>query len=387
MDRIPGTPGGVLLIFEAIVGILLIFVVLLEAFETIILPRRVTRRFRLTRLYYVNTWRPWRALARRMKRARGREAFLSYFGPLSLLGLFVFWAASLIVAFGLLYYSASRRDGHAPTLNMSIYMSGTNFFTLGIGDVTPHTGIERVLTVVESGLGFGFLALVLSYLPVIYQAFSRREVNIVLLDARAGSPPTAGELLRRHAGPNGKEPLQKLLQDWERWSAELLESHVSYPVVSYFRSQHSNESWLSALTAILDSSALLISGADNECARQARLTFAMCRHTVVDLAQVFSAAPRLTGHDRLPAQELERLRASLAGSGLALRSTPEANEKLATLRAMYEPYVFALAAHLYMDIPPWIVSEKVGENWKTSAWGRISGLSISAPQNPGFDDH
>ena len=106
----------------------------------------------------------------------------------------------------------------------------------------------------------------------------------------------------------GIDALQRLLRDWERWSAELLESHISYPVVSYFRSQHSNESWLGALTAILDTSAFLIASLDNACSRQARLTFAMCRHTVVDLAQVFYATPRETIADRLPTSELKRLR-------------------------------------------------------------------------------
>ena len=170
-------------------------------------------------------------------------------------------------------------------------MSGTTFFTLGLGDVTPHTSAERIMAVFESGLGLGFLALIISYLPVIYQAFSRREVSIVLLDARAGSPPTAAELLSRHGGQHGVQAIQVLLQDWERWSAELLESHISYPVVAYFRSQHSNESWLAALTAILDTTALIVATSDSTAARARRnLTFAMCRHTIVDLSQVFHAS-------------------------------------------------------------------------------------------------
>ena len=375
------------MIWQGILGAFIVLLVLLEAFETIILPRRVTRYFRVTRFYYIHTWRPWCALARNLKSPKARETFLGYYGPLSLLLLFVLWAASLIVAFGLIYHSASLADGTHPTLNTSIYLSGTTFFTLGLGDVTPHTGLERVCAVVESGLGFGFLALVLSYLPVIYQAFSRREVNIVLLDARAGSPPTAGELLRRHAGMGGKEALQRFLLDCERWSAELLESHVSYPVVAYFRSQHSNESWISALTAILDSCALLLTGCDEDLARQARLTFAMCRHTIVDLAQIFSAAPRVAGYDRLPHAELVRLRTSLVAAGLCLHANPEADEKLAKLRAMYEPFLFTLGAYLFMEIPPWIVSKEVSENWKTSAWGRISGIAVTAPAPPGEDEH
>lgn len=375
------------MILPAVAGFLIIAVILLEAFETIVLPRRVTRRFRLTVLYYRTFWIPWRKLAHGVKSPKRREGFLSYFGPLSLLGLFAFWATILILGFGLLYFSDARLDQTHPTLETCFYLSGTTFFTLGLGDVLPHTSFERVLAIFESGLGFGFLALVLSYLPVIYQAFSRREVGIVLLDARAGSPPTAAELLRRHAGNHGLEALQELLFDWERWSAQLLESHVSYPVLTYFRSQHNNESWLSALTAILDTSALIISGADGTCVRQARLTFAMCRHAIVDLAQVFHAAPLAHTANRLPPTELARLRATLADSGLRLHDTPESNEKLIKLRAMYEPYVMALSQFLYMDLPPWILAKESADNWKTSAWGRISGFTGGTQVESGVDDH
>jgi Ion channel len=375
------------MILVAVAGLLIIAGILLEAFETIVLPRRVTRRFRLTRLYYRVLWIPWRKLARGIKSSKSREGFLSYFGPLSLLGIFALWATMLILGFGLLYYSDARVDQTHPTLETCFYLSGTTFFTLGLGDVTPHTSPERVLAVFESGLGFGFLALVLSYLPVIYQAFSRREVAIVLLDARAGSPPTAAELLRRHADVHGLQALERLLRDWERWSAELLESHVSYPVLTYFRSQHNNESWLSALTAILDTSALIIAGADGTCVRQARLTFAICRHAVVDLAQVFQAAPLAHNANRLPASELLRLRGAVAESGLKLHDTPESDQKLNKLRVMYEPYVQALSQFLYIDLPPWILAKESADNWKTSAWGRISGFTAQTQVERALDDH
>lgn len=404
-------------IIAAIFGILLAAGILWEAFETIVLPRRATRRFRLTRLFYRSTWRPWRAVARRMRRTKGRETFLSIYGPLSLLFLFIFWGVGIIVAFGLLYYGSG---GHGTIVITgrslprdfaeSLYFSGTTFFTLGLGDVAPHGWPQRLLAVLESGLGFGFLALVFSYLPVIYQAFSRREVNIVLLDSRAGSPPTAFELIRRHPGMHGWSELQQLLRDWERSAADILESHVSYPVVAYFRSQHNNESWVAALAAILDATALLIAGVSGfypetiregtaagaaagpeaksskaACARQARLTFAMCRHAVVDLAQVFNAAPRSHG-DRLPEQEFERLRSALAGEGFLLRESPEAKEKLKKLRAMYEPYLEGLGQFLLMDVPPWILAGEVIENWRTSAWGRISGFAARESVSAG-DDH
>lgn len=375
------------MILSAAAGLLIIIATLWEAFESIILPRRVTRRFRFTRLYYRTSWIPWRGVARRISSPRRREGFLSVYGPLSILVLFSLWATLLIFGFGLLIYA--RRIAHASGVSFEtcLYLSGSTFFTLGMGDVTPQSSLERFLAVAESGLGFGFLALVLSYLPVIYQAFSRREVSIVLLDARAGSPPTALELLRRHVGPHGLEELQQLLHDWERWSAEILESHVSYPVVSYFRSQHNNESWLGALAAILDTSALLISGVEDACARQARLTFAICRHTVVDLAQIFSAAPDNKMPNRLPASELVRLRAALTQAGLQLRDTPESNKKLAHLREMYEPYLQALAAFLYMELPPWILAKEITDNWRTSAWGRVAGFGGTGGIDSPADDH
>jgi hypothetical protein len=370
----------------AALGLLIILLVLLEAFETVVLPRRVTRSFRLTVLFYRSTWITWRSIARHIAKTRRRETFLSFYGPLSLLILFVIWAIVLIFGFGLVYFSAAARDVTHPRFWTCVYLSGTTLFTLGLGDVTPHTSFERVLAVSESGLGFGFLALTLSYLPVIYQAFSRREVNIVLLDARAGSPPTAAELLRRHAGPYGLESLRQLLHDWERGAAEILESHVSYPVVSYFRSQHNNESWLGALAAILDTSALLISGLEDACSRQARLTFAISRHTVVDLAQIFSAAPRSLVN-RLPPPELDRLRASLAHAGLSLSNTPEANKKLGDLRELYEPYLQSLAVYLAVDLPPWILAKEISDNWRTSAWGRITGYAPSLGGSSSTDDH
>jgi Ion channel len=373
------------MIWAIIVGALIILTVLWEAFETVVLPRRVTRRFRLTALFYRSTWAIWKLVARSIRKTRRRETFLSFYGPLSLLFLFIFWAIGLIFGFGLILHGESTLAGAAHTLSTAIYLSGTTLFTLGIGDVVPHTVPGRFLVVIESGLGFGFLALVLSYLPVIYQAFSRREVNIVLLDARAGSPPTAGELLHRHVGTKGIESLRQLLHDWERSSAEILESHISYPAVAYFRSQHNNESWLAALTAILDLTALVLSCVVETDMRQVRLTFAMCRHTVVDLAQLFRTPPHSLQVQRLGDVDLDRLRAQIEESGFQLRERNTAAAKLSELRQMYEPYLQGLASYFYIEIPPFLLATEIRDNWRTSAWGRISGFAVTPTVEA--DDH
>jgi hypothetical protein len=366
----------------AVAGIAIVVVVLWDGFETIVLPRRVSHRFRLTRLFYRWTWRPWRAVAR-LTPARRRENYLGYYGPLSLLLLLAIWAVGLIIGFGLLAWVAdAAARGASARLLRALYFSGSTFFTLGLGDVTPTTRLGKVITVIEGGTGFGFLALVIGYTPVIYQAFSRREVAVSLLDARAGSPPTAGELLRRHAYDGGQEALRELLHEWERWSAELLESHLSYPLLAYYRSQHSNQSWLAALTSILDASAIVRVGLEGACQRQAELTFAMARHAVVDLAQVFSTPPRQAGFDRLPGPEFDRFMQLLDAAGLRLRDSATAALRLSELRRLYEPYVLSLAAYLALDLPPWVARTRRADDWQTSAWGGKSAVSVSAPSTP-----
>jgi Ion channel len=347
----------------AATGALWAVVILWDAFEAIVLPRRVTRRFRPTRTFYRVTWVLWSTVARRMQSTGRRETYLSFYGPLSMILLLAAWALSLIVAFALL------QTGIGTPLNVEggdfldhLYLSGETFFTLGLGDVAPVAGIGRALTVIEAGVGFAFLALVIGYVPVLYQSFSRREVNITLLDARAGSPPSAEVLLL--GCWSDSDELTALLREWERWSAEVLESHISYPVLSYYRSQHDNQSWLAALTTMLDASALVVVGHHGGCLREAQLTFAIARRAVVDLAQVLGLRSFGSSPDRLPPADLAQLQASLAGSGILLDLSHGAADKLGELRLMYEPYVEALSAHLLMSLPPWRAGGSVRENWR-----------------------
>ena len=367
----------------AVAGALVVVVILWDAFEALVLPRRVTRRLRPTRFFYTTTWRLWKLGAVPIRAGGRRETYLSYYAPLSLLLLLNLWAFSLVLGFALLQWSlglALKTLDHAPTVWDALYMSGSTFFTLGLGDIVPTTGLSRTLTVVEAGVGFMFLAVMVGYLPVLNQAFSRREVSIVLLDARAGSPPTAAELLRRHA--DDPVALVTLLHEWERWAADFLESHLSYPVLSYFRSQHDNQSWLAALTTILDASALVSVTMRDEPERQARLTFAMARHAVVDVAQVLRRAPRFDALDRLPpiaARVLEQI--AVTSGALA----GPAMDQLGLLRAMYEPYVVSLSEHLLMPLPAW-AGARGYDNWRTSAWEREAGGRAAGPRDVHDDD-
>jgi hypothetical protein len=358
-------------------GMVLGIVMLVDAFEAIILPRRVTRKIRLARIFYRSTWRIWRTVAGSIADRKSRESVLGVYGPISLLVLIAVWALGLVTAFALMQFGAGSaiavQTGSAG-FRTDFYLSATTFFTLGLGDVLPRSHLARELLITEAGLGYGFLAVIVGYLPFIYGSFSKREVNISLLDARAGTPPTAGELLRRYSYPEGAEALRALLAEWEIWCAELMESHLSYPVLAYFRSQHDNQSWIGSLTAILDSCALVKTGIEGACERQADLTFAIARHAVVDLSQVFGTTPRTPGTERLTESDLRQIRDTLAAHGMNLRDGEEADRRLLELRRMYEPYVYALASYLSQPLPPWIPQKKGKDNWQTTAWARESGL-------------
>jgi len=351
------------------VGTLLTAVILWDAFQTIILSRRVSRRFRPTRAFYRLLWTPWRAATKRLPPGDRKENILMVFGPLSLLLLIALWALGLIVSFALLQWGLGSHitgpDGISG-FGVDLYMSGTTFFTLGLGDVTPRTTLARGLAVFESGIGFAFLALVIGYVPLISQAFSRREVSISMLDASAGSPPTAAQLLRRHFRDEDAD-LRGLLRDWERWSAELLESHVSFPVLAYFRSQHDDQSWVAALTAILDVCSLVVARIEDRPLPTARLTFAMARHAVVDLCAVFHLKPTPPPVDRLPPSEEKRLETFVATVGVRFRTDEASAAKFRALRAMYEPHVQALSSFLIMPLPEWVSPEGVKDTWHTMA--------------------
>jgi Ion channel len=383
-------------VFATIAGAVVILVVLLDAFEAVVLPRRVQRHFRITAWFYRYTWRPWRAITSHIQSPSQRENFLAYFGPLSLIFLLMLWAISLILGFALLQYGAGEHvqlSNEPITFGRLLYHSGETFFTLGYGDIVPTSPLSRALAVMEAGMGFGFLGTVIGYLPTIYSSFSRREVQISLLDAYAGSPPTAAELLARLGNSPQQRLLDQVFRGWERSAGEVLESHISYPPLVYFRSQHVNQSWLGALTAILDATALVIAGIDGLRAEQAKVTFAMARHTVVDIAQVVHAQYDNTFPDRLPAQQLSQLRKSLSERGLRLKEGAEFEEKLASLRAMYEVYAQALARRLLITLPPWIYPERHKDNWQAGPWDRLiqakglAGLGRRAELRQRVDDH
>jgi len=371
-----------------LLGIIIGTAVLLDSFQTIILPRRPVTRFRLTRLFFLATWIPYTHLVHLVRDHRKRDQLYSFYGPLSLLLLFVFWAATLVTAFAFIYFGLHMpfTDPWHPTtvigrLRSCFYVSGSSLFTLGLGDVVPATHATRFLVVLESGTGLGFIALVIGYVPVLYSAFSMREVSVALLDARAGSPPTAGELLLRHHFDGGDKALTELLAEWERWCATMLETHISYPILCYYRSQHDNQSWLSALTAVLDACALLITSVEGPVQRQAQLTFATGRHVLIDIGHVFHREAseqklRQGSFTRLNDDEFSRLCDLLRGAGIALCGDLNVRGRLDALRMLYEPQACAMAHYLRLELPHWTAPP--ADPARSDIWSSIARLRSPA---------
>jgi hypothetical protein len=363
-------------ILAILLGLGLIGVGLWDAFETVVLPRRVSRRVRLARAFYRLTWRPYAVIARRIGNDARREAYLSFYGPLSLILLVGVWAVVLVLGFGLLHWADGQGD-----FGTDLYLSGTTFFTLGLGDVLPNSGVARAVTVVEAGTGFGFLALVIGYLPIVYQMFARREMNVSLLDHRAGSPPSAAELLRRNVDGGDLSPLTQLLHDWEIWLADLLENQLSYPALAYFRSQHENQSWVAALAVILDVCAVSLACGNNRACRQAGFTFAVARHAAGDLTHVLTAQPEPPPVDRLDPGAAERLWEFARACGLAT-NRPDAEARLTAIRGTYEPYLQGLSTYLFMPLPRWIPAPGAKDNWESTAWDFESPVALFGPNSP-----
>jgi hypothetical protein len=278
-----------------------------------------------------------------------------------LLFVIVLWFAAFILGYALALWAFARDlGGNAPSFGDASYVAASMLFTLGLTDVVPHGARARVLAIAAGGTGFASLALLVAYLPTLYQAFSRREAYISQLDARAGSPPSAGELLARNTG-EGSDDLGPFLLAWEGWGADLLESLLSFPSLGFYRSHHENQSWLAALTAVLDTCSVVLVSEQRRPHRQAKLTYAMCRHAAVDISRALHVSPA-SDVDRLDAPALERLRTRLAGGEWHLPD--DAAPKLAKLRGGYESYVVGLSRRLLMPLPEWTAPEGAQDSWQ-----------------------
>ena len=197
-------------------GLLIWVSVMWDGFATMVLPRTVVPMRRLSGRFYNLSWQLWSLIARRIRTGERRLAFLAIFGPLSVMLLLVIWAGLAVVAFALIYHGSGSRfleKGSPVGFGTLLYMSGSTFLTLGLGDVTSADSLGRMFMVFEAATGFVFLGLIITYMPLLDQAYASREVGGLLLQSRAGKPPNAVRLLRRYAGTDRSEILRGNLRE------------------------------------------------------------------------------------------------------------------------------------------------------------------------------
>jgi hypothetical protein len=334
------------------VGILLVAFTLLDVFRTLVMPRAARGRVRLSRILFRTMWRPWRWIGVRAKTAQARERVLATAAPFFFFVLLVSWVSLALLGYALILWSPAFVDGIGPggdSFGNALYVSGTSLFTLGsVGGVTGWT---RAIVVVEGATGLGLFAVVIAYLPVLYQAFNRREVGVLLLDARAGSPPSGPELLHRMGSAGASSSLHGLFAEWERWVADVLESHMSYPLLTLFRSPHDNTSWVTSLGSVLDAATLLLTAVEDVPDERAILLYGTGVHAVEDLFYYLRLTERETVIQR---DEFEDVLGVMKDDGFAVRPVDDAFARFTQKRAKYAPRLDALAVLLAATPTLWI---------------------------------
>ena len=338
---------------EGVAGLFLIVLVGWDVFNTVVLPRPTPSAYRPARIVTRGGWRAWRWQARRMADPDRRERWLAIFAPLNVLVLLVVWVALLVFGFGLLNLAfAPDFDPPITSLGSAVYMAATSLFTIGFGDLVPTEPWTRTIAVVSAALGLGTVALVVTYLFSLYGSFQRREVLVTSLDARAGAPPSGVALLETSQRTGLVDDLPDLFSAWERWAAEVLDSHMAYPVLGFFRSTHDNESWLASLGAMLDAAVLVLTTIEDQPRGRAEMLVAIGVHLVEDISNFFGFVN--DGRVQIDRAEYEAARARLAAAGYRLESPDVGWILFAQIRGRYASRLNELAA--FWMIPPamWI---------------------------------
>ncbi|MHB8588775.1 MAG: ion channel [Candidatus Dormibacteraceae bacterium] len=340
-------------IVGTVVGVILIVTVFYDLFQTVVLPRPAVRKVQLARAIVRPMWRIWRWVSQRTSRVERSETRLAAFAPIALLSLFLEWAAALVLGYGLLIDGLAGDFHPSPQdLSTSIYISATTLVPLSYGDFVPEGGLARAVIIAESATGVALAALVITLLFSLYESFRAREELVVSLDALAGAPPSGVHILETSAEHGMRAELKETFDEWRRWSAMVLESHLAYPLLVYFRSSHDNEAWINSFGAVMDAAVLIISTVDDASEGPARLMFTIGTHLVEDMSWVF----RLKGTDDVIVERPEYQVAveRLVKSGYRVHDTEAGWKQFAELRSRYASPLNQMAHWLVIPPAQWI---------------------------------
>ena len=353
---------------ELIVGITLVALVLFDVFETIVVPRRTDHPLRLAPYILIFLWPVWRRIGFRIHPTWRREDFLGTFGPFILVTLLVAWVLALILGFGLILHTMA--DEIRPPISgffTALYVAGTAFFTIGFGDYVPLSAPARMVMLLAGASGMAIVALVISLAFNLYTSFARREVLVLMLNSRAGAPPSGVMLLETFGRNRCVDELATTFAQFEMWTAEVLDSHLAYPILPYFRSSHDTLSWVSALGAVIDAATLLMTVVDEDfvdapkglrkCRAAAEFIHSLGCHALEDLTQsrlVRRHIKQLVQQPGIERAEFETACHRLREAGYRAVATDQSWAEFSQLRSIYAERLNLLAR--YFSSPPtqWI---------------------------------
>ncbi len=348
-----------LAVLEFILGIAIIGNVLYDVFQSIVVPRPTPARFRVGRLFAILIWPRWRALGLRLKPER-RDRWLGAYAPLYVVSLLLAWVAGLILGYGLVLYALAPHIRPEPhSLWTAMYFAGTSLLTIGFGDIVATGGPARLVVVLAGATGLGVVALAISFIFSLYSTFQRREAQVLTLDARAGAPPSGVNLLETGKHLGLEHQLERIFIEWERWAAEVLDSHLAYPILTYFRSSHDNQSWVSALGAVLDAATLVMTTLDEGPKGEAKMLYSIGQHLVEDLGRYFrrpvNREPDAAGRGvAIERYEFDQARDRLAAAGYQLLPAEQSWAMFSRVRSTYADSLNAMATFWAAPPAQWI---------------------------------
>ncbi|MBV9737476.1 MAG: two pore domain potassium channel family protein [Candidatus Eremiobacteraeota bacterium] len=336
-------------VVAALLGIFLIWAALRDVFQAVVLPRAVDRRLRISAYLVRFLWRIWPRLSWRIADDDKREDFLATFAPFALICILAAWVFTLVVAYGLLFYALRSQLQPQPVdFWGALYFAGTSLFTIGFGDITGRGGLARFLSLAAGASGLSVVAITTAFLFAVFGAFQRREVFVVTVGNRAGSPPSGIGLLAIAAGKDIIDDLPTLFAQAQQWTAEVMESHLAYPILSYFRSSHDYESWVGTLGTLLDAATLLLTTTEKTAHGQAQIFYWLGRHLTHDFVRYFE----LETHESVGIEraEFDQAYARLSQLGFEMRDPDRSWKDFSELRVVYAGALSAMAA--FWQIPP-----------------------------------
>ncbi len=334
-------------LLELIAGTVLVILIVCDAVGTLIVTQGQSGPWRPTRLWYGLTWRAARMIVIRLPR-RGGDGVLNVYPAVSLLGLLLVWLSGLVVGWALIYRALGEHPAGASDWQTLFYYTGASLLTPAFG--TAHDFPTRLLTLTEALTGLGTIALLISYLPALYGGYSKREARLLTLDDPQGGRLTPVRVIAIHSIDGNLELLYRFFAEWELWTAEVLESHVSYPMLALFRSQHVGQSWITALGVVTDAATLTCAAIPEADRREPYFQYRRGRRAIHEIAtRLHVPSSSATGHG-ITRDGFDYAWGVLCELGLPLREKEEAWQRLDDLRSGYgarfqELVDFLLAPH------------------------------------------